>query len=736
MADPMQSARPLQCTCAAVLALVMASTGALGLSIDNVIRSAGQVGRYGPWEVKFSLSESYSNPYDPDQVEVTFDFTGPSGVTRTIPAFWISQWPGWCARIVPLETGPHTCMIRARKADGQLATRAVDFHAVASSARGFLRIDSRNPRYLRYDNGDPYLPVGHNLCWHGGNSLFTTWLNNMAAQSMNWARYWMVPFVGQGIEWGPGTDGQLGTYSQSQSALFDSMFEAARVRGIAVQLAMDSFNGWNVAVWPNWHENPYNAANGGMLGTPVEYFTHPLARKLARQRFRYIVARWAYNPTILCWEFFNEVDAFGAGTSESFWGHVSQCAAWHAEMAQYIRSIDPFEHLRTTSFADDGPRSSYNQIWALPEMDIVQVHDYHWNYPAHQMNLIRDARQHGKPVIMGEGDDAGTPDQLDPGGQSLHDLIWAAAVIESGAMSWWWDNWIHPRNLYPIFGPLTAYLAGEDWAPQQLAPLSASILSGHTLQLYGSAGPLHAYVFVREPNRGAVANLQLFINGMSPVDYQVEFWNTYTGAVISAPAVAGSQGGLLLNVPDFTADVAIKIRAMVPLLAVTPAQLTPAAIVGQDAPPDTFTVANAGYGAVNYAITTDAAWLTTLPTNGSVTGTSDTITVFYDIPSLHAGQYTATITVSDPEAYNSPGTVEVALTISAFPGDLDGDGDRDQSDFGILQACLGAPGMVPDNPACVAADLDRDTDVDQTDAALLRSCLTGAGVQADPDCLH
>jgi hypothetical protein len=68
------------------------------------------------------------------------------------------------------------------------------------------------------------------------------------------------------------------------------------------------------------------------------------------------------------------------------------------------------------------------------------------------------------------------------------------------------------------------------------------------------------------------------------------------------------------------------------------------------------------------------------------------------------------------------------------PGDLDGDGDVDQSDFGWLQACLSAPGMPQTLLACAQARLDEDDDVDVADFAVFQACFRGPGESADPLC--
>lgn len=80
------------------------------------------------------------------------------------------------------------------------------------------------------------------------------------------------------------------------------------------------------------------------------------------------------------------------------------------------------------------------------------------------------------------------------------------------------------------------------------------------------------------------------------------------------------------------------------------------------------------------------------------------------------------------------GNQRVVTVAVRATGDLDWDGDVDQSDFGIFQRCLAGPGVVQQTPACLPARLDHDVDVDQEDLAVFRSCFSGPGVPAEPDC--
>ncbi|HPD29454.1 MAG TPA: C10 family peptidase [Phycisphaerae bacterium] len=68
-------------------------------------------------------------------------------------------------------------------------------------------------------------------------------------------------------------------------------------------------------------------------------------------------------------------------------------------------------------------------------------------------------------------------------------------------------------------------------------------------------------------------------------------------------------------------------------------------------------------------------------------------------------------------------------------GDFDLDGDVDQSDYGLLQRCLGDPASVPLDPSCRGVDLDRDGKVNRSDILVFVRCLVGPDCPADPNCL-
>jgi hypothetical protein len=93
---------------------------------------------------------------------------------------------------------------------------------------------------------------------------------------------------------------------------------------------------------------------------------------------------------------------------------------------------------------------------------------------------------------------------------------------------------------------------------------------------------------------------------------------------------------------------------------------------------------NAGGGVLNWAITYDCNWLDVSPTSGSSSGEPNEVILSVDVTDLEARVYECELTVSDPEAENSPQIVQVMLAPTTVIT-VDDDG---QADFNNIQAAI------------------------------------------------
>ncbi|MCK4495162.1 MAG: BACON domain-containing protein, partial [Candidatus Aminicenantes bacterium] len=84
---------------------------------------------------------------------------------------------------------------------------------------------------------------------------------------------------------------------------------------------------------------------------------------------------------------------------------------------------------------------------------------------------------------------------------------------------------------------------------------------------------------------------------------------------------------------------------------------------GESPDPQTFKIKSYGEDALDYTISSDKPWLIVSPQSGTATEEWDTINVVVDAENFQAGKRSGMITITAPDAYNSPVKISVSLTI-------------------------------------------------------------------------
>jgi len=464
-----------------VVALLAAQAKAL-LTITNFTAPTAATPRLGLWEATFALAGAgYTNPFNATQIVVVARFAhAASGTKLDREAFWMQQYRRtstsppevlvagswtWAVRSAPTLPGVWSVSLSAKDAvSGGASFGPVSFTCVESASKGFVRVSPRDGRFLEFSDGSAFVPIGENLGWAGSGRThdIDLWLDHLH-RGATFVRYWMCSWW-HTIEWkAPGA--VLGDYTLWQQSMWhlDHDIEAARLRDIVVMLCILNHGAVSSRTNPEWENNPYNAANGGMCRTTQDFFRHPQARQLFAQRLRYIVARVGYAPNII-WELANEIDyTDNFNTDPSVRADV---VAWHTEMASVLRHHDSSMHLVTTSTSGEYCPALVNSTF-----DLVQFHDY--SYAKNRDLTFRKRVKQGRdllpnhPVFVGEAGICGSGDEtarLDPTGIELHNRLWGALLSGSagGACPWWWDSNTEPLNLYYHFRAATRFMAGRD----------------------------------------------------------------------------------------------------------------------------------------------------------------------------------------------------------------------------------------------------------------------------------
>ena len=458
----------------------VAMTSDRPLALRAVTPDRAELPQYELVEFRLDLDATYSNPFDPADIDVTAAIRTPSGRELTVPAFFYLDYerhlrgdrelllkvgePQWRLRFTPMEVGPHEVRIAARDRTGTVQSEPIAITATEAAERGFVRRCPDTPYYLQFDTGDPYFAVGENMCWGGDRQThdYDEWLPALAAAGGNYIRIWLVRW-NMGLEWSE-DDGRaraqyygLGQYSPDAAWRLDHVLARCRELGVYAMLAL----GYHGELMDTrgyfgedcWGLNPYNVALGGPCAEPQEFWTNREARKLYQQKLRYFIARFGAYTSILSWEFWNEV-----------WAP----APWIEEMAQYFRDHDPYAHLITHTYGTD-------EVWELPQIDYTQTHTYGADGNRHDSSavLARAAQLHTerfeKPYMMGEfgidwkaGENKHDTANL---GTHLHNGIWASVMGRSfgTAALWYWDGYVHPGNHYDRFTGLAKFVAQVPW---------------------------------------------------------------------------------------------------------------------------------------------------------------------------------------------------------------------------------------------------------------------------------
>jgi len=342
----------------------------------------------------------------------------------------------------------------------------------------------------------------------------------------------------------------LGWYNPLDCRIVDALVETAEAAGVYLQLTMLTRD--------HYMKNLRNANSptyDRMLGH-------------ARNLVRYFVARWGYSPHVAAWEYFNEQDP------------GLPLERFYAELGDLVAKLDPPGRIRCTS------------TWHSPSRDYkhakLDTADFHYYMRPAEKDLFRDevasvlsrvklAREAApaKPVLFSEfglaDDQWGRSPEYDADKDyvHLHNALWTSALsgMSSTVMSWWWDD-VHKKNQYHHYKPVSAFVKQVPYTTAKLRAAAATADKG--LRLVGLQGEACAYIWVSDPQAtwwkvahegvkpAEIPGATLTIQGLAAGEYQVEWWHTWDGKPVAA-SKAKAGNGLVLQVPAFTRDIAVKI---------------------------------------------------------------------------------------------------------------------------------------------------------------------------------
>jgi len=220
-----------------------------------------------------------------------------------------------------------------------------------------------------------------------------------------------------------------------------------------------------------WPTHPYNRSQGGPCAKQNDFFTDPDARKLYVKRLRYMVARYGAWPSLLSWEFFNEINNVYHKLDRA------DVVRWHGDMADTLHGLDPFHHPVTTSF---GSQIEDREMWAVPSLDFTQFHLYCDGIRSGLGLYIADTSRrfsgrYGRPLVYSEfgATYKNNGRALDPNDRCLRQGLWTGLLSGSAGtvMPWWWEG-LRENNRYSLWRSLSGFIkdtgfGGASWHPAE-----------------------------------------------------------------------------------------------------------------------------------------------------------------------------------------------------------------------------------------------------------------------------
>lgn len=308
--------------------------------------------------------------------------TGPEGRGLSINGFYYDT-DLWKVRFSPPSVGTWTWALRLTTPTDAF-TESGSFISVPSERPGFLRRHPANPFRLVFENGSLFNAIGIGDCIRDGdaNGRLDEWGFDgdfrppgqhegwtvdmdtyMAAYGASGAGFnlfrWSVDNCAFKLWDTISADGN--SYLVHEGILGDGLVEALRQNGFRIWMTIFGFN----PAFPD-------AAD------------HPPQQEAVQRYVSYVVAR--YGTYVDIWELMNEA-------------HVPE--GWIAFASDYLRSIDPYGRLISTS-------------WERPELPQIDIDAPHWYEGESELdsdlvtsNRISHQRRWNKPIIFGEQGNTG-----------------------------------------------------------------------------------------------------------------------------------------------------------------------------------------------------------------------------------------------------------------------------------------------------------------------------------------
>ncbi|RAP76156.1 DUF5060 domain-containing protein [Paenibacillus montanisoli] len=512
--------------------------------ILNVQANTTAVDLYAKFELKLELEADYTNPYDPNQIDLSMELTSPSGKKWKVNGFYDGTGFAWKIRFSPDETGKWSYRLHAASSGTESSGPEGSFEAIPSSNRGWIQLSQANKRFLEYRDGSTFYGIGVAYPW----GITDVNLDKIAEHGGNLITYWNGNYDSSG---NGGGDDQL------QSATFgvekidplkalriDDLIESFEQRGLHMNFVIwphdslaDTLDGWPAA----WKKSGYAA-----IGEAKDFFTSEDMWTHQEHLYRYIIARWGYSSAIGIWDLVCEIN----GTDGWVHGSTADTDAWTTKVHDYFKEHDPYGHPTMGSMA--GSRQDYWDF-GYRTLDLADRENYYnLNYKAYAQDIRKRWDSYEKPLIIGET--GNVTDTL-----KYHQAIWVSFANGLASSPIWWDFGQVSDEMFMQMKHFASFAAQIDFREKRV-PVNGGDSEDGEAQAWAMQGERHSYGWLLAEKDGA-GGKSVTLPDWPDGAYALSWYDTWSGKQLGESSAEASGGKLVLTAPASSqADLAFTIK--------------------------------------------------------------------------------------------------------------------------------------------------------------------------------